>query len=423
MARKKKPARVEESGIRIRLFQNGGTWWADVRLGELRKRTSLKTAVKSTAEENARALAQEIAKQRLLGVRPDTLTLAQLFTAYNEHKGANLEGQWKRGAETRQRLFTAAWGGNTPVAAISQSSVDTYSAMRRDGRVAPLKKSKDGNSPRMTNGRKVRGVRDGALDADFRWLSSVFNWAIRHKLPDGKRLLTHNPLHDCEWPKEKNVRRPIAAEDRYTRTLGHADTVDPQGRLRCILAFARHTGRRESAICGLRASDVLLSAERIRAALAAAGMNEGDAEYMPHGAIYWSSETDKQGLLHVTPITAAMRAELDRYLSINPRIGDVPLFPRPGARMSKKDFKPKAVEAEPMRRDVAARMLLKAEQLAGLPKLVGGMFHPYRRLWVTERNHISAKIVAAAGGWKDPKTLQIYEQPDAASVLRAVEGT
>lgn len=418
MPRKKKPTRVEAGGIRIRLFQNGATWWADVRLGDLRKRTSLKTAVKATAEENARALAQELAQQRLLGVRPDTLTLAQIFAAYNDNKGATLTGQWKRGAETRQQLFTAAWGASLPVAAVSQSSVDAYCAKRRDGSIAPTKR---GNDERMTNGRKVRGVRDGALDADFRWLSSVFNWATRHKLADGKRLLMHNPLHDCEWPKEKNVRRPIAAEDRYTRTLAHADAVDPQGRLRCILAFARHTGRRESAICGLRASDVLLSPERIRAALAAAGMNEGDAEHMPHGAIYWSSETDKQGLLHVTPITAAMRAEVDRYLAINPRIGDVPLFPRPGARFSTKDFKPKAVELSPMRRDVAARMLLRAEQLAGLPKLVGGVFHPYRRLWVTERNHLSAKIVAAAGGWKDPKTLQIYEQPEAAAVLRAVQ--
>lgn len=421
MARKKKPNRIKEAGVRVRLFRRGATWFADIQDAGARNKASLKTTEKKTAEDNARALAREIAKQRLIGVQPDTLTLAQLFTAYARHKGGSLLGQWRRGAETRQQLFLQAWGGSTAVASISQTSVDAYSTARRAGRLARVKAG-DGDQPRMTNGRKVRGVRDGALDADFRWLSSVFNWATRHKLPDGKRLLTFNPLHDCEWPKERNVRRPIAAQDRYTRTLEQTDSVDPQGRLRCILAIARHSGRRESAICGLRAADLLLSAERIRAALAAAGMNEGDAEHMPHGAIYWSSETDKQGVLHIAPITAALRAELDRYLAINPRIGDVPLFPRPGARMSKKDFKPKAVEDQPMRRDVASRMLLKAEQLAGLPKLVGGVFHPYRRLWVTERNHISGKVVAAAVGMA-VQTLRIYEQSDAAAVLRAVQNS
>ena len=36
-------------------------------------------------------------------------------------------------------------------------------------------------------------------------------------------------------PVEKNVRRPIASEDRYQKTLAKADAVDPTGRLACIL--------------------------------------------------------------------------------------------------------------------------------------------------------------------------------------------
>jgi hypothetical protein len=81
-----------------------------------------------------------------------------------------------------------------------------------------------------------------------------------------------------------------------------------------ILALARYTGRRESAIIHLRASDMLLSTDRIRAALAVAGMDERLAQHMAHGAIRWSADTDKQGVLHITPVSAAMRAGLDRYL-------------------------------------------------------------------------------------------------------------
>ena len=192
--------------------------------------------------------------------------------------------------------------------------------------------------------------------------------------------------------------------------MQHVDAVDSEGRLRAILALARWTGRRESAICGLLASDILLSPERIRDALAAAGMDEGLGQHMPHGAIRWPATTDKQGLLHITPISGAVRNELDRYLKRNPRMGDTPLFPALGD--------PEA----PIRRDTASSLLLKAEKLAELPKLRGGTFHPYRRLWATERKHLPDADVAAAGGWTDTRALKLsYQHADAATVLKVVE--
>jgi hypothetical protein len=63
----------------------------------------------------------------------------------------------------------------------------------------------------------------------------------------------------------------------------HTDTVDQLGRLRTILMLARHAARRVNAICSLRASDVLLSRERIVSALAAGGKDVGGAAHMPHG--------------------------------------------------------------------------------------------------------------------------------------------
>lgn len=403
MTKRKKSVFVEESGVRVRVFRRGDRYWLDVRIGDKRERVSAETSDRATAEANARALAKQIATQRLLGVSPDAVTIAQVFAAYHRNKGETLKRQWKKGAETRTKMFTAAWGAETPVAEISQSSVDTYCTARRKGRVGPLTEK-----GRMTNRKLPRPLRDGALDADFSWLSSVFNWATKHKIANGKRLLDRNPLHDCKWPKEKNVRRPIASHERYELTVSKANEVDETGRLRLILALARYTGRRESAIIHLRASDILLSEDRIRAALAVAGMDERLAKHMPHGAIHWSADTDKQGVLHITPISAPTRGEIEAYLSENPRLGDVPLFPGP------KD------ETQPISRVVAGRWLIRAEKLAEVPKLTGGTFHPYRRLWASERRHLADVDVAQAGGWKSTKTLSIYQQSDPAAVLAAV---
>lgn len=412
--RKAKSRSVEDSGVRVRVFLRGGRYWLDVRIKDRpRQRVSADTADRTVAEGKALALARSIAEQRLLGVEPQRLTLAQLFQQYREHKGRTLDGQWKKGAETRARLFLDAWGASFPIVQLSQSSVDTYCAERRAQRVAPPRRARADDAPPPP---PRPPLRDGALDADFRWLSSVFNWGTKHKLPSGKRLLDVNPLHDCQWPREKNVRRPIASHDRYLKTLAKVGEVDPTGRLRLILALARYTGRRESAILHLRASDVLLSRERIVAALSAAGMDERLTDHMPHGAIRWSAETDKQGVLHIAPLAQAARTELETYLAANPRLGDVPLFPSPKSRRPVD----RASADLPISRVVAARWLLRAEALAGVPKLAGGTFHPYRRLWASERKHLADVDVATAGGWKSTKTLHIYQQTDPAAVLAAV---
>jgi integrase len=344
-----------------------------------------------------------MALQQLTGVSPETVTLGQLFTAYADHKGATLKGQWKQGTESRAKLFLAAWGSALIVGAIGQTQVDSYSHARRSGQVAPAARA-----ARLEEGKPVPPLRDGALDADFRWLSSVFNWGRKHKLPTGKRLLDHNPLADTKWPREKNPRRPVASAERYTKTLEHADAMDPSGSLRLALTLARETGRRESAILQLRASDVLLSTASIGRALAEAGKDEGEAAGMPYGAIRWRGETDKQGLLHITPISPAARAALELHLARHLRVGDVPLMPGP-------------IDATtPLSRQLASRWLARAEVAAGLPKLAGGAFHPYRRLWASERRHLADVDVIRAGGWKSVKTLAIYQQTDPAAVLAAV---
>ena len=56
-----------------------------------------------------------------------------------------------------------------------------------------------------------------------------------------------------------------------------------------------------------------------------------------------------------------------------------------------------------------------------VPTVNGGILHPYRRLWASERKHMPDIDVAAAGGWKDSRALKLsYQQADPATVLKVV---
>ena len=132
------------------------------------------------------------------------------------------------------------------------------------------------------------------------------------------------------------------------------------------------------------------------------------------------------GFASIAPLSKVARAEIDRYLRKSPRLGDVALFPGSRvARLRKGEKRPDDAPHPrdlPIRRDVAARWLLKAEQAAELPKLNRGVFHPYRRLWATERKGLPAKDVASAGGWRDVATMELaYQHADAKTTLAVVQ--
>ena len=66
-------------------------------------------------------------------------------------------------------------------------------------------------------------------------------------------------------------------------------------------------------------------------------------------------------------------------------------------------------------------LTVEVEAHAELPKLVGGLWHPYRRKWATERKHHALVDVAAASGWRDTRTLlTCYQQPDVDAMLAAM---
>jgi integrase len=305
-----------------------------------------------------------------------------------------------RQAHARQHaaFFLAHMGDAFRLDDLSQTHVDGFVRARRSGEIGAKKRKPE-----------HRAVRDDTIRQNLNWLASLLRWARGFRV-GGRRLMSTNPLDGVRFPREKNVRRPVASEDRYRKTLEQAAIVDPTGRLELLLPLARYTGRRINAILQLRAADLLLSDAAVRRELAAAGLDPALAKHMPNGAIRWRAEADKQGYEDITPLSAMARGALDRYVRAHPKVGDAWLFPgtkhpdRPTPKMD------------------AYWLLVHAEQKAGLPHLERGGFHAYRRLFAVERKHLPDVDVARAGGWRDLATMKrSYQQADPATTLRAIE--
>lgn len=391
---------IEESGVRIRIFERapGSLLYRELRQGAGKDRRSLGHRDRVLAEHQVRQLARHLAELRLTG-GVDGLTFGHLVRLYLAHRAPVLSVRRREQAVKKYApLFLRHLGDRFLVDNLSQTQVDTFAAARRDG------------SLRSPTHRGVRTApRDGTIRNELNWLKAVIRWARSYKV-SGRRLLSADPFDRLKLPQEKNVRRPVASEERYRATMAVADRVDPAGRLACMLTLARYTGRRINALCQLRAEDVFLTREQAVRALAAAGMDERDADHMPHGALRFRDDHDKLGYFALTAISAEARAALERYLRQRPSLGSAPLFPNL-----------KCLD-EPISKIGADHLLRRAERLAKLPKFDRGLWHPYRRAWASSRKHLSDVDVAKAGGWRDLATMKTsYQQADAATMLKVIE--
>jgi integrase len=216
------------------------------------------------------------------------------------------------------------------------------------------------------------------LKAALTWACGVYTG----KTP----LLGRNALTGWKVPREKNPKRPILDEESVER-LGEV-AEDVHEFFPCLLSLACHTGRRISAILGLKWDDI-------------------DFE---QGTIRWRAETDKKRKEWITPIPTRVLKELTRHLDTHPAIGAALLFPHPKNRR-------KAVD-----RHLAAYWLDRALTLAKVDHPDGGRWHVFRRAWATARKHLPVQDVAAAGGWSDLNTLlTVYQQPDEETMREVME--
>jgi integrase len=215
-----------------------------------------------------------------------------------------------------------------------------------------------------------------------------------------------NPTLRFKIPTETNPRRPVETEARFQKVRARAPEITMEvtwsGKavkgvptfLETILDIANGTGRRVNAILSLRMENLLL--------------DQG-----PCGMIRWPAKTDKKGVEWIVPVSPDVRAAIDaqlerraacEYMSTSPW-----LFPAP--RSLKKH----------VRMETATAWLHEAQELAGVPKLERGNWHPLRRKWASERKHLSHVDAAAAGGWKDTKTFtDCYASADMPTMYEVV---
>jgi integrase len=202
----------------------------------------------------------------------------------------------------------------------------------------------------------------------------------------GRPYLDRNRLAGWHLPREQDIRRPLIADETIRALLAVAPRVHP--RLTLLILLLETTGRRLSSVLGLRWDDLDFA----------------------QGVIRWRGELDKKRRTQEAPMpTRAARALLAERRT-QPAIGGALLFPsrrNPAVRVS---------------RHLAADWLKRAYRYAGLSRPLGGLWHPFRRKWATERKHHPVRDLAEAGGWKDVQTLlTCYVQADLDTMRDVVE--
>jgi len=366
---------IGERGHRVRLYEArlGGPIMRSVFVNGKEVRKSLGHRDTETAVRQGSELLNALLKNER-ALDKQSLTLGMLAHLYLESP-AHLSKKPRTQRAEGQILgrVVAFFGRTRDVGTVSESDARRYAMARRQGEVA------------RTGVEKGRPVGNRTIGADLEMLLRALRWAVRERTTNGKRLLTENPLAGVRLPTEKNPRRPVMRHNEYLRLLDVADGVD--SRLKLGLIVAEGTGRRLSAWRNLLWEDVDFDA----------------------GTICWRADYDKKGYEQVVPMTDAVKEALAAARRAQKSIGNTPVFPAP------KDA------SRPCSADLFGYWLRKAYELAELAPQLGGMWHPIRRKWATERKGYPVKDVAAAGGWKDEGTLlKSYQQADPDTVRQVV---
>ena len=373
-----------ERGCRIRIVQRrpGDVFYRVTWIpGQGPQWASLRT--KDRAE--ARRRAESLLKMLQDGAPPHRtpLTLGDLWQRYQQEAiGYRENAQTTRDSKQLQaRCLLAFFGANKRLVDLCPNDVLRYAEARR-------------RTNRGAQG--SAGVRRRTVHADLVFLRTMLNWATSIKV-DGEWLLEENPLRGVRFPRESNPRRPVATFDRFEKVCRAAQQLaacsrgDRQRakwvRLELALILAEGTGRRIGSIRHLRWSDMNLDQPSIR----------------------WRAEFDKKRREQIVPIPGSLACAIKAARLRLGSVGDGWVFSQvskdaPWAPAQCQDY------------------LRRAEAVAGVEKLEGGLWHAYRRKWATERKDLPLKDVAVAGGWKDVTTLlTCYQHADEATMLKVLE--
>jgi integrase len=366
---------IGEPGQRVRLYEArpGGPIMRSIWINGKEDRKSLGHRDRELATRQAYQLLQGVLAN-VQAIEDDSLTLgmlAALYLASPQHEAKR--ERTRRDDRRRLDRVVAFLGADRNILSLSESDVRRFTLARRKGDAS------------LQGVRAGGAVRDRAIEADLLILHRALNWGQRERTSTGRRLLKENPWHGIRLPRERNPRRPVMSHTTYLKLLQVANRVRPL--LKLALVVAEGTGRRVSAWRNLRWEDVDFQAEMIR----------------------WRAEHDKSGFEDVRPMSDAVQEALREARKLQRAIGSAPVFPAP------KD------PTRPCDRHLLDNWLRLAFTKAELKQEPGGLWHTLRRKWATERKGYPVKDVAAAGGWRDERTiLTSYQQADAATVKQVV---
>lgn len=361
----------------------------DPEIGGYRKR-SLKFSVRDEdgklideAKERAKAAAGELSNRRLQGEQPWKHTrLDDLFKRFKRDVFPDLDERYQNELERAMTFWKNFLG--------SDFRIDE-DFTRRHWKSARRERA---SGRRNARGELIRKeihrteVRARTVQKTMRALRRICRWGKDERLPGGGFLLDHDPTRGLEMPSEDNPRRPVMSDERYATMLEKAGEHEMakgdekvRSYIREILTIVGETGRRISAVLALRWDDWR--------------PDEGT-----YGELRWRAEEDKIGREWTTPVTPAVRQALQTQRQRFPGVGQAHVFPAPASD-------------GPLRKGVARKWFVEVEGIAELDHIDGLGFHGLRRRWASKRKHMSAKDVAAVGGWTNTQTLkELYQFPD-----------
>lgn len=334
-----------------------------------------------TDREAAREIAADTAHALRMGRTAKATGRYNLGQVFGLYEARVSPGKKNRGAQEdarRMALWERYLGPDFDPMTITPQRIKDYLRDRKAGMIRP--------TPTLNARGKIVGRRsEGKISAttagnDVRFLKAVLRWA------SGEGLIERNPIADVPAPRNVNPKQPVATFDRFER-------VRPRcaGLFGPFLSLVEALGWRVTALRMIRASDLDLSTRPAS----------------PHGRILKRAESDKKGVEMWVPLSADARAAVDEALRLSGVAGDRFVFTTTQGR-------------KPWSQKWAWDQLRKAEAAAGVEHLERGAFHPYRRKWVRERNHLPRADVAAAGGWLSVQTLNIYDGADEGTLLSVV---
>ncbi len=346
---------VGERGYRIRLYEArpGSPIMRSAHINGKEDRKSLGHRDKELATRQAYDLLKAVLANET-AIERETLTIGLLASLYSESlRHLSKKERTQRDDVRKLQRVVAFLGATRDVASLSGSDVERYTMARRKGHASIIG---------VTTGKRVK---NRTIEADLLTPSRALHWAMRERTRTGERLLKENPLFGVKLPKEKNPTRPVMSHDEYLQLLVVADRINPL--LKLALVVAEGTGRRISAVRNLLWEDV----------------------DFPNSAIRWRAENDKNGYEQVVPMSDVIGGALLAQRNVKRAIGNTPVFPSPQAPL------------KPCSRHLLDDWLRRSYGVAELQPRPGGLWHPIRRKWVTERKDYPVKDVAAAGGWRD----------------------